>query len=82
MGDKAGDIVYESKSFSKIMRGEAVDFLCDAIEATLGFHKTDRLSNGQVADTLLRFLDEQVSSKEQMERLKRFLDENKESGSL
>lgn len=68
---KAGDIVYAADTPG--VRGKLVEFLCDAIEVALGVEKTDRCSNGQVADTLFRFLDLAVVSDEQVERLRGFL---------
>jgi hypothetical protein len=71
---KAGDLVCESASFPET-RGELIDFLCEVIEAVLGVDNTDRLdSNGHVADTLLRFLDITVTTDEQINRLKEFLE--------
>ena len=68
---KAGDIVYDADIPE--VRGAMVAFLCDAIEVALGVEETDRCSNGQVADTLLRFLDLAVVSDEQVGRLRGFL---------
>lgn len=69
---KSGDIVYDSDSFPET-RGELVEFLCDAIEAALGPNESDRMSNGQVADTLLRFLDMAVTTEVQIAALRDFL---------
>ena len=77
---KAGDVVYEHESFPKT-RGELVEFLCDGIEAALGPDETDRISNGQVADTLLRFLDVAVTTDAQKAALRAFLNgDNEDDG--
>lgn len=69
---KAGDIVYESRMPET--RGELIEFLCDAIEEILGVCDSDRSSNGQVADTLFRFLDMVVVSEVQVAALRAFID--------
>jgi hypothetical protein len=78
---KAGDLAYESASLPG-SRGELVEWLCDAIEAALGPDDTDRLSNGPVADALLRCLDLAVQTETQMAALQAFLDDtNLDDGS-
>jgi hypothetical protein len=69
---KAGDEVYDHEPYPET-RGELVEFLCDAIEQALGPEDTDRLTNGQVADTLFRFLDLAVVTEEQRAALRAFL---------
>lgn len=72
---KAGDLVYQHSSYPKT-RGELVEFLCDAIEAALKPDNTNRQSEGPVADTLLRFLDVAVITRNQRLRLQLFLEES------
>ena len=71
----AGDIVYQHNKFPKT-RNELTEFLCDALEASLGPDNTDRQSNGHLADTLLRFLDLAVVTKKQKTALDKFLAED------
>lgn len=70
----AGDVVYDHEStYYPDSRCELEELLCDAIEAALGPEKTTRLSDGQVADTLFRFLDLAVVTPAQHRRLAKFL---------
>lgn len=71
----AGDIVFDFEGAPDSLSGDLlVDFLCDAIDAVFGPDTSTRGSNGPAIDALYRFLDVAVTTPEQHEKLRAYLD--------
>lgn len=74
---KSGSIIYDHPNFADMPRGEAEQYVIDAIEHAAGpIDGDNRLSNGPVLDALLWLADLTIVTDEQQQRLKTFLDED------
>ena len=56
---KASEIILDSFIFQNTNRGQATDLLCDLVLLHYG-NNMDRLSNGEVIDSILRLMDKLI----------------------